>query len=93
MCKPNSLPQTDLTHINILAELYCDGGLWAEALAVVEGAERKLLGPDEELPIDLTVGGWIHGAWVVELTRAGGGGCRWPGGSARVGDLEVVIKG
>lgn len=57
--------------MNILAELYCDGGQWAEALAVVEGAERQLLGLDEELPIDLTVG---------EGARLRVGGCAWVGG-------------
>ncbi|EFN59685.1 hypothetical protein CHLNCDRAFT_133218 [Chlorella variabilis] len=46
---------TDLTHINILAELYCDAGQWAAALATVQRAERELLAPDEELPIDLRV--------------------------------------
>ena len=55
---PPPTPQTDLTHINILAELYCDAGQWAAALATVQRAERELLAPDEELPIDLRVRGW-----------------------------------
>lgn len=49
--------QIDLTHINILAELYCDAGDWREALGIVQRAERELLGEDEELPIDLRVRG------------------------------------
>lgn len=51
-------PQTDLTHINILAELHCDAGAWEAALAVVTRAEEELLGEDEELPIDLRVSCW-----------------------------------
>ncbi len=48
--------QTDLTHVNILAELYCEAGQWAPALAICQRAERELLAPDEQLPVDLKVG-------------------------------------
>lgn len=50
---PCAAVQTDLTHVNILAELYCESGQWGPALAICQRAERELLGPDEELPVDL----------------------------------------
>lgn len=51
--------QTDLTHVNILAELYCEAGQWGPALAICQRAERELLAPDEQLPVDLKARG--HG--------------------------------
>jgi hypothetical protein len=53
-CIP-SPTQADLTHANILAELHCEAGRWAAVLALTQRAERELLGPEEELPLDLRV--------------------------------------
>ena len=52
--------QTDLTHFNLLAELHCVNEQWAEALGVVEAAHRFQQDhglEDDELPVDLQVGG------------------------------------
>jgi hypothetical protein len=60
-----------LTHINILAELFCDGGQWEAALGVVQRAERELLDPGEELPIDLKVCGALLCSARSARQRAG----------------------
>lgn len=60
MLFPSAPLQTDLTHINILAELYCEAGEWGPALAICQRAEREMLGPDEQLPVDLKASlGWL----------------------------------
>lgn len=45
---------TDLTHVNILAELHMEAGRFAEALTAIQ-ATGKGLSDDDELPIDLQV--------------------------------------
>lgn len=72
--QPPPHAQTDLTHINILAELYCDAGQWRDALAAVQHAEAALLGPGEELPVDLRVrgGSRIEGAKTGCLSEEAG---------------------
>jgi hypothetical protein len=45
---------TDLTHINILAELYMEAGRYAETVALIQRSEGELC-PVDGLPIDLTV--------------------------------------
>ncbi|GFR52663.1 hypothetical protein Agub_g15257, partial [Astrephomene gubernaculifera] len=46
--------RVDLTHINILAELYMERGGYAEARALIERA-GPVLCPDQALPLDLAV--------------------------------------
>ena len=53
---------TDLTHINILAELYMEAGLYEQANTLIRRAERLLLDNDDNdggrggaLPLDLTI--------------------------------------
>ncbi|PRW60262.1 general transcription factor 3C polypeptide 3 isoform X1 [Chlorella sorokiniana] len=62
--------QTDLTHVNILAELYCEAGQWAPALAICQRAERELLGPDEQLPVDLKVKAGAAHAYLGDVAAA-----------------------
>ncbi|GAB4822338.1 hypothetical protein N2152v2_009384 [Parachlorella kessleri] len=55
--------QTDLTHVNILAELYGEAGRWDAVLDLIQRAEQDLCGEGEEeeeesaggLPVDLQV--------------------------------------
>ena len=46
----------DLTHINILAELYMEGGRYAETVDLIRRAQGELC-PDGSLPVDLAVRG------------------------------------
>ncbi|KAI7842713.1 hypothetical protein COHA_003644 [Chlorella ohadii] len=62
--------QTDLTHVNILAELYCEAGQWAPALAICQRAERELLAPDEQLPVDLKVKAGAAHAYLGDVAAA-----------------------
>ncbi|PSC75147.1 general transcription factor 3C polypeptide 3 isoform X1 [Micractinium conductrix] len=67
----NSYPgQTDLTHVNILAELYCDAGQWDAVLTLVQFAENELLVGDEELPIDLRVKAGAAHAYKGDVAAA-----------------------
>ncbi len=45
----------DLTHVNILAELYMEAGRFAEAAALISQAEARLGAGAGALPVDLTV--------------------------------------
>ena len=49
--------QTDLTHVNILAELYAEAGQWLKVLDLIRDAEQRQMGEDgEAIPVDLQVG-------------------------------------
>ncbi|KAL4427748.1 hypothetical protein ABPG75_001837 [Micractinium tetrahymenae] len=62
--------QADLTHINILAELHCDGGQWEPVLNLITKAEEEMLGPDEELPIDLRIKAGMAHAYLGDVAAA-----------------------
>jgi general transcription factor 3C polypeptide 3 (transcription factor C subunit 4) len=63
---------TDLTHINLLAELLCSPELasWQEALDVLAKARRELLNSDQEMPIELEVKSALATARLGDVEEA-----------------------
>lgn len=61
---------TDFTHVNILAELFMDAGLFEKTYMLIDRAESVLEGEDVGgMPMDLTVkaGAWV-GAGCTQCT-------------------------
>ena len=54
----------DLTHVNILAELYMEAGKYGAAADLIQRAEARLCAGPGALPVDLTV----RPASLVSLT-------------------------
>ena len=64
----------DLTHINILAELYMEAGRYAETVDLIRRAQRELC-PDGSLPVDLAVRGEPRTLGILHVGCLGTAAC------------------